>query len=72
MPAPGGGRGRRTLRIHPDAPAALGPEDGGSVRITVDGATLEAPVEIMDTAVGSGIVSRPHGRGHDRPAGPPP
>ncbi|MEV4974209.1 molybdopterin oxidoreductase family protein [Streptomyces scopuliridis] len=66
LPALNGGSNRCTLQIHPDDAARLGLKDGGAVRITADGGTLEAPVEITDT-VRTGVVSLPHGWGHDRP-----
>ncbi|TQK43546.1 anaerobic selenocysteine-containing dehydrogenase [Streptomyces sp. SLBN-118] len=61
-----GGSNRCTLQIHPDDAARLGLEDGVPVRITSDGGQVEAPVEITD-AVRTGVVSLPHGWGHDRP-----
>ncbi|MFE3140211.1 molybdopterin oxidoreductase family protein [Streptomyces scopuliridis] len=66
LPALNGGSNRCTLQIHPDDAARLGLKDGGAVRITADGGALEAPVEITDT-VRTGVVSLPHGWGHDRP-----
>ncbi|MFD7289471.1 molybdopterin oxidoreductase family protein [Streptomyces sp. NPDC059863] len=66
LPALNGGSNRCTLQIHPDDAARLGLKDGGAVRITADGGALEAPVEITDT-VRPGVVSLPHGWGHDRP-----
>ncbi|MFD9223169.1 molybdopterin oxidoreductase family protein [Streptomyces sp. NPDC060064] len=61
-----GGSNRCTLQIHPIDAARLGLEDGAPVRIGADGGELEAPVEITDT-VRTGVVSLPHGWGHDRP-----
>ncbi|NUK33947.1 molybdopterin-dependent oxidoreductase [Streptomyces lunaelactis] len=61
-----GGSNRCTLQIHPVDAARLGIEDGAAVRITAEGGELEAPVEITD-AVRTGVVSLPHGWGHDRP-----
>ncbi|MFD7225585.1 molybdopterin oxidoreductase family protein [Streptomyces sp. NPDC059892] len=66
LPALNGGSNRCTLQIHPDDAARLGLKDGEAVRITADGGALEAPVEITDT-VRTGVVSLPHGWGHDRP-----
>ncbi|MFE2748187.1 molybdopterin oxidoreductase family protein [Streptomyces scopuliridis] len=66
LPALNGGSNRCTLQVHPDDAARLGLKDGGAVRITADGGALEAPVEITDT-VRTGVVSLPHGWGHDRP-----
>ncbi|MET7622443.1 molybdopterin oxidoreductase family protein [Streptomyces sp. NPDC005408] len=61
-----GGSNRCTLQVHPDDAARLGLEDGAPARITADGGQVEAPVEITD-AVRTGVVSLPHGWGHDRP-----
>ncbi|WP_327322521.1 molybdopterin oxidoreductase family protein [Streptomyces sp. NBC_01210] len=61
-----GGSNRCTLQIHPADAARLGLQDGAPVRIGADGGELEAPVEITDT-VRTGVVSLPHGWGHDRP-----
>lgn len=65
LPALNGGSNRCTLHVHPDDAARLGLEDGGRARITSDGGHVEAPVEITDT-VRAGVVSLPHGWGHDR------
>lgn len=61
-----GGSNRCTLQIHPADAARLGLEDGAPARITAEGGQVEAPVEITD-AVRTGVVSLPHGWGHDRP-----
>ncbi|WP_406732594.1 molybdopterin oxidoreductase family protein [Streptomyces sp. NBC_01794] len=61
-----GGSNRCTLQIHPTDAARLGLEGGAPVRIKADGGEVEAPVEITDT-VRTGVVSLPHGWGHDRP-----
>ncbi|MFE3827629.1 molybdopterin-dependent oxidoreductase [Streptomyces sp. NPDC059092] len=61
-----GGSNRCTLQIHPEDAARIGLHDGALARITADGGELEAPVEITD-AVRTGVVSLPHGWGHDRP-----
>ncbi|MFJ1600792.1 molybdopterin oxidoreductase family protein [Streptomyces sp. NPDC088261] len=66
VPALTGGSNRCTLQIHPADAARLGIEDGVRVRITADGGAVEAPAEITD-AVRTGVVSLPHGWGHDRP-----
>ncbi|MFC9297337.1 molybdopterin oxidoreductase family protein [Streptomyces sp. NPDC057011] len=65
VPALTGGSNRCTLQIHPQDAGRLGLTDGGRVRITADGGALEAPVEVTDT-VRTGVVSLPHGWGHDR------
>ncbi|MGW2560230.1 molybdopterin oxidoreductase family protein [Streptomyces sp. NPDC001514] len=66
VPALNGGSNRCTLQIHPADAARLGLDDGDRARITADGGELEVPVEITD-AVRTGVVSLPHGWGHDRP-----
>ncbi|MGX1502683.1 UNVERIFIED_CONTAM: anaerobic selenocysteine-containing dehydrogenase [Streptomyces graminofaciens] len=66
VPALNGGSNRCTLHVHPDDAARLGLEDGATACVTGDGGSVEAPVEITD-AVRPGVVSLPHGWGHDRP-----
>ncbi|MDD9382144.1 molybdopterin oxidoreductase family protein [Streptomyces sp. ZAF1911] len=66
VPALAGGSNRCTLQVHPDDAARLGLTDGRPARITADGGSLEVPVEVTDT-LRSGVVSLPHGWGHDRP-----
>ena len=60
------GKPRCTLQLHPDDAAELGltPGDPASVRSRVGQVTL--PVEVTD-AIRPGVVSIPHGWGHDRP-----
>ncbi|MFD9410669.1 molybdopterin oxidoreductase family protein [Streptomyces sp. NPDC059989] len=65
VPALTGGSNRCTLQIHPQDAGRLGLTDGGRARITADGGSLEVPVEVTDT-VRTGVVSLPHGWGHDR------
>ncbi|MEU9302747.1 molybdopterin oxidoreductase family protein [Streptomyces sp. NPDC048269] len=65
VPALTGGSNRCTLQIHPEDADRLGLADGGRARITADGGSLEVPVEVTDT-VRTGVVSLPHGWGHDR------
>ncbi|MFG2875750.1 molybdopterin oxidoreductase family protein [Streptomyces sp. NPDC048337] len=65
VPALTGGSNRCTLQIHPQDAVRLGLTDGGRARITADGGALEVPVEVTDT-VRTGVVSLPHGWGHDR------
>jgi anaerobic selenocysteine-containing dehydrogenase len=60
------GKNRCTLQMHPDDAARLGLDDGGVARVTSAVASLDAPVEVTD-AVRTGVVSLPHGWGHDRP-----
>lgn len=65
VPALTGGSNRCTLQVHPQDAGRLGLTDGGRARITGDGGSLEVPVEVTD-AVRTGVVSLPHGWGHDR------
>jgi anaerobic selenocysteine-containing dehydrogenase len=53
-----------TLCIHPEDAAALGIEAGAIVRIASEAGTIEAPAEVTE-AVMPGVVSLPHGWGHD-------
>ncbi|MFH8633114.1 molybdopterin oxidoreductase family protein [Streptomyces lydicus] len=66
VPALMGGSNRCTLHVHPEDAARLGLTDGEPARLKGDGGELEVPVEITDT-VRPGVVSLPHGWGHDRP-----
>jgi len=63
------GRFRCTLQVHPDDAARLGLVDGGHAEVRSRVGVLVAPVEITDT-VSPGVVSLPHGWGHDRPGAP--
>ncbi|TDU79033.1 molybdopterin-dependent oxidoreductase [Streptomyces sp. KS 21] len=65
VPALTGGSNRCTLQVHPEDADRLGLTTGGMARITADGGSLEVPVEVTD-AVRTGVVSLPHGWGHDR------
>jgi anaerobic selenocysteine-containing dehydrogenase len=60
------GRPRCTLHVHPDDAARWGLVDGVSARVTGRVGSVEVPVEVTD-AVRSGVVSLPHGWGHDLP-----
>ncbi|MEU9123008.1 molybdopterin oxidoreductase family protein [Streptomyces sp. NPDC048506] len=66
VPALVGGSNRCTVQVHPDDAARLDLTDGGLARLKGDGGEVEVPVEITD-AVRPGVVSLPHGWGHDRP-----
>ncbi|MEU1077207.1 MULTISPECIES: molybdopterin oxidoreductase family protein [unclassified Streptomyces] len=66
IPSLNGGSNRCTLHVHPEDAAHLGVREGDLVRVTADGGAVEAPVEITDS-VRTGVVSLPHGWGHDRP-----
>ncbi|WP_455713376.1 molybdopterin oxidoreductase family protein [Streptomyces zhihengii] len=65
VPALNGGSNRCTLQVHPDDAARLRLGDGDTARVTGDGGSVEVPVEITDE-VRRGVVSLPHGWGHDR------
>ncbi|MEU0185021.1 molybdopterin oxidoreductase family protein [Streptomyces sp. NPDC006207] len=65
VPALTGGSNRCTLQVHPEDATRLGLTDAAPARIKGDGGEIEAPVEITD-AVRPGVVSLPHGWGHDR------
>ncbi|GGX10641.1 molybdopterin oxidoreductase family protein [Streptomyces lomondensis] len=66
VPALTGGSNRCTLHIHPEDAERLGVEDGAPVRVKGAGGEVTAPAEVTDT-VRRGVVSLPHGWGHDRP-----
>lgn len=65
-PSLNSGSNRCTLQVHPADADRLGLADGKPARIAAEGGALEVEVEITDT-VRSGVVSLPHGWGHDRP-----
>jgi anaerobic selenocysteine-containing dehydrogenase len=58
------GKDRCTMHIHPDDAARLGLEDGGRAQVSSRAGTIEAPVEVTD-AIMPGVISIPHGWGHD-------
>ncbi|WP_369245478.1 molybdopterin oxidoreductase family protein [Streptomyces sp. R41] len=66
VPALTGGSNRCTLHIHPEDAERLGLTDGAAVRVKGAGGEVTAPAEFTD-AVRRGVVSLPHGWGHDRP-----
>ncbi|MGW1506561.1 molybdopterin oxidoreductase family protein [Streptomyces mirabilis] len=66
VPALTGGTNRCTLHIHPEDAARLGLADGAAVRVKGAGGEVVAPAEVTDS-VRRGVVSLPHGWGHDRP-----
>ncbi|WP_053672360.1 molybdopterin oxidoreductase family protein [Streptomyces sp. NRRL B-1140] len=66
VPALTGGSNRCTLHMHPEDAERLGVEDGAAVRVKGAGGEVVAPAEVTD-AVRPGVVSLPHGWGHDRP-----
>jgi anaerobic selenocysteine-containing dehydrogenase len=52
--------------VHPDDAARLGLVDGGAAAVKSRTGALEATVEVTD-AIMPGVVSLPHGWGHDAP-----
>ncbi|WP_051718191.1 molybdopterin oxidoreductase family protein [Streptomyces megasporus] len=66
VPGLRGGSNRCTLHVHPADAARLGLVDGGLAEIRGDGGAVRAPVEVT-ASVRPGVVSLPHGWGHDRP-----
>ncbi|MFG2280768.1 molybdopterin oxidoreductase family protein [Streptomyces asoensis] len=66
VPALTGGTNRCTLHIHPEDAERLGVRDGAPVRVKGAGGEVTAPAEVTD-GVRRGVVSLPHGWGHDRP-----
>ncbi|MFI9153428.1 molybdopterin oxidoreductase family protein [Streptomyces sp. NPDC053367] len=66
VPALTGGSNRCTLHLHPEDAGRLGVRDGTDVRVKGAGGEVTVPVEVTD-AVRRGVVSLPHGWGHDRP-----
>ncbi|MEU0389096.1 molybdopterin oxidoreductase family protein [Streptomyces chartreusis] len=66
VPALTGGSNRCTLHIHPEDAERLGVRDGAPVRVKGTGGEVTAPAEVTDD-VRRGVVSLPHGWGHDRP-----
>ncbi|OBF42495.1 molybdopterin-binding oxidoreductase [Mycolicibacterium peregrinum] len=63
LPALSGGSNRCTLQIHPDDAADLGLTDIAVIK--GPGGELLAPIEV-DDGMRRGVVSLPHGWGHDR------
>ncbi|MFG3139494.1 molybdopterin-dependent oxidoreductase [Streptomyces sp. NPDC048211] len=61
-----GGSNVCTLQVHPEDAVRLGLTDGATATVTADGGALTVPVEVTDS-VRTGVVSLPHGWGHDRP-----
>jgi anaerobic selenocysteine-containing dehydrogenase len=59
------GRNRCTLQLHAEDANRLGVSDGGAVHVTSAAGKLEVPAEIIDDIM-PGVVSLPHGWGHDQ------
>jgi len=66
LPLLAGGRARCTLQIHPTDATRLGLVEACLARVTSRAGSVELPVELTD-AIMPGVVSIPHGWGHDRP-----
>ena len=60
------GKDRCTMHVHPADAERLGLEDGGLAGVTSDRGGVEVRVEVTD-AIMPGVVSIPHGWGHDDP-----
>jgi anaerobic selenocysteine-containing dehydrogenase len=60
------GKPRCTLQVHPRDAERLGLSDGEPAQVSSRTGTVEVPVEVTD-AVMPGVVSLPHGWGHDVP-----
>jgi anaerobic selenocysteine-containing dehydrogenase len=60
------GRSTCTLIVHPQDAGVYGLTDGGMARVTSEAGSVEAVVEV-DAGIVRGVVSLPHGWGHDRP-----
>src|SRR3546814_1085586 len=60
------GKDRCTLLIHPDDAAALDVDDRDHVAVTSGESRIVVPVELTPH-IKRGVVSMPHGWGHDRP-----
>jgi anaerobic selenocysteine-containing dehydrogenase len=60
------GKDRCTLLVHPDDAARLGLGDAQLARVSSEAGAVEVPVEVSDEMM-PGVVSLPHGWGHDKP-----
>jgi anaerobic selenocysteine-containing dehydrogenase len=59
------GADRCTLLIHPNDASSRGLADGDLAKVTSSAGVVCAPIEVSDT-IRAGVVSLPHGFGHDR------
>jgi anaerobic selenocysteine-containing dehydrogenase len=66
VPALVGGSNRCTLLVHPDDAAAAGLADGDTARVTSPEGSIDVAVQTSDEMM-PGVVSMPHGWGHDEP-----
>ena len=60
------GKPRCTLQVHPDDADSFGLVDGGAAQVTSRVGAVQAPVEVTES-IRPGVVSLPHGWGHDLP-----
>jgi anaerobic selenocysteine-containing dehydrogenase len=60
------GKDRCTVWVHPTDAARLGLIDGDPARVTARTGAIELPVQVTDDVM-PGVVSIPHGWGHDLP-----
>jgi anaerobic selenocysteine-containing dehydrogenase len=60
------GKDRCTLLIHPEDATRLGLEDGALAKVSSEAGSLEVAAEVSDEMM-PGVVSLPHGWGHDKP-----
>ena len=58
------GKPRCTMHVHPDDASRLGLTDGGRAKVASRVHAVEVPVEVTDSVM-KGVVSIPHGWGHD-------
>ncbi|MCW2958068.1 MAG: molybdopterin oxidoreductase [Solirubrobacterales bacterium] len=60
------GKPRCTVWVHPSDASRLGLVDGEDARVTARAGSIEIPVEVTEDVM-PGVVSIPHGWGHDAP-----
>ena len=60
------GKARCTLHVHPDDAQRLGLVDGKLARVASTAGSVDVPIEVTDS-IRAGVVSIPHGWGHDGP-----
>jgi anaerobic selenocysteine-containing dehydrogenase len=60
------GKDRCTLLVHPDDAASRGLRDGLPAQVSSEAGSVEVAVEVSDEMM-PGVVSMPHGWGHDKP-----
>jgi anaerobic selenocysteine-containing dehydrogenase len=60
------GKPRCVLHVHPDDASSVGLADGGQAKVSSRVGTIVVPVEVTE-GIRPGVVSLPHGWGHDLP-----